>query len=265
MNSNQQWGRKETIVWPPHAPIYTLTALAFGIFATLFFVWQFLRFTETPLSRTYTSTYIQSLVGATFKQHGKYRLLYLGGGKAAPRLAFPADFVPGETRLPNGAVFPVALSEAMRHQGYTVFYRGPEKDYNDVALSRWLRSVYFDGQGLLDIYATALGEGLLVLVIALAFAGRADVKRFRELKYGRHLKGPIMVSPAQFNRALQADGLAIETSRKPWYLRKPIQLRIPKRAEAKHIHLGRHRHGQIYAHKTAPPASRRPRRNRHRL
>jgi hypothetical protein len=237
MNSNQQWGRKETIVWPPHAPIYTFSALAFGVFATLFFVWQFLRFTETPLRRTYTATYIQSLVGATFKQYGKYRLLYVGGGKAAPRLALPADFVPGETRLLNGAVVPVELSEAARHQGYTVFYRGPEKDYSDFALNRWLRSVYFDGQGLLDIYATSLGEGLLVLVIALAFAGRADVKRFRELKYGRHLKGPVMVSPAQFNKALKADGLAIETSGKPWYLRKPIQLRIPKNAEAKHIQI----------------------------
>jgi hypothetical protein len=138
MNNNQQWGRKETIVWPPHAPIYTFSALAFGVFATLFFVWQFLRFTETPLRRTYTPTYIQSLVGATLRQHGKYRLLYVGGGKAAPRLALLADFVPGETRLPNGAVLPVELSEAARHQGHTVFYRGPEKEYNDAALSRWL-------------------------------------------------------------------------------------------------------------------------------
>jgi hypothetical protein len=237
MNDNQKWGRKETIVWPPHAPIYTFSALAFGVFATLFFVWQFLRFTETPLRRTYTPTYIQSLVGATFKQNGKYRLLYVGGGKAAPRLALPADFGPGETKLPNGAVVPVELSEAARHQGYTDFYRGPEKEYNDAALTRWLRSVYFDSQGLLEIYAASLGEGFLVLVIALAFAGRADVKRFRELKYGRHLKGPVMVSPTQFNKALKADGLAIETSGKPWYLRKPIQLRIPKSAEAKHIQI----------------------------
>ena len=237
MNSNQKWGRKETIVWPPHVPIYTFSALAFGAFATLFFMWQFLRFTETPLRRTYTPTYIQSLIGATFKQHGKYRLVYVGGGKAAPRLALPADFVSGETRLPSGAVFPVELSEAAHHQGYTVFYKGRERDYNEAALSRWLRIVYFDGQGLLDIYATSLGEGILVLIIALVFAGRADVKRFRELKYGRHLKGPVMVSPSQFNKVLKADGLAIETSRKPWYLRKPIPLRIPKSVEAKHIQI----------------------------
>ena len=237
MNNNQKWGRKETIVWPPHAPIYTFCALALGVFVTIFFVWQFLRFSETPLRRDYTTAYIQSLVGATFKQHGKYRLLYVGGGKAGPRLALPADFVPGETKLPNGAISPVDLSQAARHQGFTVFYKGAEKDYNDAALSRWLRTVYFDGQEPLDIYGTSLAEGFLVLVIALVFAGRADVKRFRELKYGRRLKGPVMTTPAKFNKALQADGLAIETAEKRSLFRKPTQLRIPKSAEAKHIQI----------------------------
>ena len=33
------WGRKETIVWPPHKPIYTLGALFLGLIATGFFVY----------------------------------------------------------------------------------------------------------------------------------------------------------------------------------------------------------------------------------
>ena len=237
MSGKQTWGRKETIVWPPHAPIYTFCALALSVLVTLFFVWQYLNFTETALRRTYTTTYVQSFIGATFKQHGKYRLLYVGGGKAAPRLALPADFVPGETTLANGSVSPVELSEEARHQGYTVFYRGPQRDYNDRALSRWLRTVFFNGQGLLDIYGTSLGEGLLVLLVTLAFAGRADVKRFRELKYGRRLKGPVMTTPAKFNKALKADGLAITTSEKPPLFRRVTHLRIPKNAEAKHIQI----------------------------
>jgi len=237
MSGKQTWGRKETIVWPPHAPIYTFCALALSVLVTLFFVWQYLNFTETALRRTYTTTYVQSLIGATFKQHGKYRLLYVGGGKAAPRLALPADFVPGETTLANGSVSPVELSEEARHQGYTVFYRGPQRDYNDRALTRWLRTVFFNGQGLLDIYGTSLGEGLLVLLVTLAFAGRADVKRFRELKYGRRLKGPVMTTPAKFNKALKADGLAITTSEKPPLFRRVTHLRIPKNAEAKHIQI----------------------------
>ena len=62
MTNKQTWGRKETIVWPPHAPIYTLSALALGFLVTLLFVWQHLRFSETPLQQTYTTTYVESLV-----------------------------------------------------------------------------------------------------------------------------------------------------------------------------------------------------------
>ena len=235
MTQDQRWGRNETIIWPPHAPIYTFSALALGVFATVFFVWQHLRFTETVLRRTYTPTYVQALVGATFKQHGKYRLLYVGGGEAAPRLALPVDFADGETKLPNSAGAPAALSDIALHQGHTSFFRGAERDYNDANLSRWLRDAMFGGQGLLDIYGWALAEGFCVLLVSLAFAGRADVRRFRELKYGRRLKGPVMLTPAAFNKALQADGLAITTALKPWFSRNSTLLRIPRTAEPKHI------------------------------
>lgn len=237
MNNKQTWGRKETIVWPPHAPIYTFGALALGLLVSLLFVWQFLRFTETPLRRSYTTTYVQTLTGAMFHQQGKYELLYLGGGRAAPRLALPADFKPGETKLPNGAVSPVELSDIARHQGYTVFYKGPERIYNDARLSQWLQGTFFEGQVLLDIYARPLAEGLFVLVLGLVFGARADVKRFRELKYGRRLKGPIMLTPEKFNKALKADGIAIETAERPSRFRKPTLLRIPLSAEPKHIQI----------------------------
>src|ERR1700712_1416992 len=138
MNHKHQWGRKETIVWPPHAPIYTFSALAVGFLVTLLFVWQHLRFSGTPLQQTYTTTFVETLVGATFKQSGSYRLLYVGGGKAAARLALPGDFLPVETVLPSGKRVPVALSDIARHQGHRFFYQGPARTYNDVAHSRWL-------------------------------------------------------------------------------------------------------------------------------
>jgi hypothetical protein len=237
MNDKQKWGRKETIVWPPHAPIYSFGALALGLLATLLFVWQHLRFSETPLQQTYTTTYVQTLVGSAFKQSGTYQLLYVGGGKAAPRLALPADFLPGETVLPSGKKVPVMLSDIARHQGHRFFYQGPARTYNDAALSRWLHGTFFEGKDLLELYGVSLAQGLLVLLIALPFGVRADVRRFKELKYGRHLKGPIMLAPAQFNRALKADGLGIETSEKTKFPSKKAMLRIPKSAEAKHIQI----------------------------
>ncbi len=93
MNSKQKWGRKETIVWPPHAPdLHVLRAWLWVSWSRSSSCGSF---SASPRRRCGGRTprpMSQSLVGATFKQHGKYRLLYVGGGKAAPRLALPADF-----------------------------------------------------------------------------------------------------------------------------------------------------------------------------
>ena len=237
MSQKQTWGRKETIVWPPHAPIYTLSALGLAVLATLVFVWQHLRFSEPVLRRTYTPTYVRATVGAAFHQHGKYRLLYVGGGKAKPRLALPADFTGAFTTLKDGRSGPAELAEITRRQGYTLVFQSAERDYNDANLSRWLRDAVFDHQGLTDIYAPAFMEGFFVLLVTLGFAVRADVKRFRELKYGRRLKGPVMTTPAKFNAALKADGLAIQTAEKPSLFHRDTMLRIPKSAEPKHIQI----------------------------
>ena len=131
----------------------------------------------------------------------------------------------------------LTLSDIAKHQGRTIFFQGPAKKYDDAALSRWLHDTFFEGHGLLELYGISLAQGLLVFLIALPFGVRADVRRFRELKYGRRLKGPIMLDPAQFNRALKADGLGIETTEKPKFPNKKSLLRIPKIAEAKHIQI----------------------------
>ena len=44
------WGRKETIIWPPHKPIYTLGALFLGLIATGFFVYFRFIFVLSPLA-----------------------------------------------------------------------------------------------------------------------------------------------------------------------------------------------------------------------
>ena len=106
-----QWGRKETVIWPPHVPILSYTALATALLCICLFIWQRLAFSLEPLQKSYITEYIRSGVGGIVKAHESYRLLYLGGGKRAPRLAFPVDFVPGRTVLPGCKVVPVALSD----------------------------------------------------------------------------------------------------------------------------------------------------------
>ena len=69
-----QWGRKETIIWPPHVPILSYTAVASAVLCTCLFIWQRLAFTMTPLQKSYITEYIRSGVGGTFKAHQSYRL-----------------------------------------------------------------------------------------------------------------------------------------------------------------------------------------------
>jgi type IV secretory pathway TraG/TraD family ATPase VirD4 len=226
-----EWGRKETIVWPPHSPVNSIGAVFAALVCTLFFVWQGFR-SETLLRRTYMPDYIESQVGALFHHSGRYRLIYVGGGKRSPRYALPFDFVEeGQTTLTDGRIVPVTLSELAVSEGYRTFYAAAPKVYTDASMHRWLRAAIFDGQGIIRTYAISLSEGLFVLVLFLALAIPRDIQRFRILKYGRRLKGPVMLTPKQFNKEVRGDGIGFRTSN------MKDRMRIPARNEAQHFQL----------------------------
>ena len=46
-----QWGRKETIIFPPHSPIYTYGAVFLAVIATGLFVYLRFSFALTPLQQ----------------------------------------------------------------------------------------------------------------------------------------------------------------------------------------------------------------------
>ena len=135
-----EWGRKETIIWPPHAPIFTYGALFLALIFTSFFTWERFRFSQSTIEQSYTGAYIRSEIGALFHRDEKYRLIYLGSVRRAPRLAVPSDFEAGGNRG----------GERAHHPGKTVRERhwrkasdssteGPEKSYVDASMYRWLR------------------------------------------------------------------------------------------------------------------------------
>jgi hypothetical protein len=226
-----QWGRKETIIWPPHVPILSYTALATALLCTCIFIWQRLAFSLEPLQKSYITEYIRSGVGGTFNAHDSYRLVYLGGGKRAPRLAFPVDFVAGKTVLPGGRVLPFALSDLAVAQGYRSFYRGTEQKLADTSLNRWLRLTVYEDKGLLSLFAVNLIEGGICLAAMLWFAVPYDIRRFKQMKYGRILRGPLLLSPKEFNRQQKGDGIGFKTTE----LGK--MMRIPARKEAQHFQI----------------------------
>lgn len=225
-----QWGRKETIVWPPNAPVYTYIAVASAFVCLCLFGLQQLRNLPT-LQRSYITAYLQSSVGAQFHQSGKYALIYVSGIKQKPRLALPADFVPGRMTLPDGRMIDARFSDLAVAQGFQDSQRSKPQTYLDTSLARWLRGAIYDGKGLVETFHVALFEAAFVLILFVVFAVRYDVARFKQLKYGRRLRGPILVTPAQFNKTLKGEGLGIQTDR------KGTVLKLPLRAEAKHIQI----------------------------
>jgi hypothetical protein len=207
------------------------SAVAAALLCTCLFLWQRLHFSLLPLQRSYITEYLRSGIGGTFKAHETYNLLYLGGGKSKPRLALPVDFATGTTTLPNGKLLPVALSELAQTQGYQFPFRGPAQKLADVSMYRWLHDAIYDNKGILTLFTPSLIEGGVCLVAMLWFAVPRDLQRFREMKYGRRLRGPLLLNPKEFNKAHKGDGIGFKTTE----LKK--LMRIPTQKEAQHFQL----------------------------
>src|ERR1700724_1031401 len=98
------WGRKETIIWPLHMPVYTYGVVFATVVLTFVFLYGRLCFGNTPLQRYYMPVYERtSAIGAFSATHrSSYRILFVGGRGTAPRSAMDSDVVLGKTPEPGG-------------------------------------------------------------------------------------------------------------------------------------------------------------------
>jgi type IV secretory pathway TraG/TraD family ATPase VirD4 len=226
-------GRKETIIWPPHSPIYTYGAVFMAVVFSGLFLYCRFSFGNSPLQRFYTPIYIRSTVAGAIvlNRRDNYRMLMVGSQGIPARLATNADVTSGETPQPGGKSIPLALSRSALQRGYVLLYLGPEQSYIDASLSAYLKSTVYAGETLFDIYKLPLVFGLASLAIQLPFSIAKDVRRRRELRYGRRLKGPEMMTPKEFNSKVGGDGIGIKTDG------MKTMIRIPERAEAQHMQI----------------------------
>jgi len=228
-----KWGRKETMIWPPHSPIYTYGAVFMAVVLTGLFLYCRFSFGNNSLQRFYTPIYIRSSVagaiGATRRDN--YRMLMVGARGIPPRLAMNADVTDGKTPEPGGKAIPLALSKFALQHGYTFLYLGPEQSYIDALLNSYLKSAVYGGDTLFDLYELPLLFGVASLVIQLPFSIAKDVRRRKQLRYGRRLRGPEMLTPKEFNLRVEGDGIGIKTDR------MKAMIRVPKRAEAQHMQI----------------------------
>jgi type IV secretory pathway TraG/TraD family ATPase VirD4 len=106
-----------------------------------------------------------------------------------------------------------------------------KEKYIDTRLHTYLQSAVYGGNRLWDIYEMPLVFGFLSLLGQLPFSIRKDIRRRKELKYGRRLKGPVLLTPRQFNKTVSGDGIGFVTTE------AKEMMRIPLEAESQHIEL----------------------------
>lgn len=230
--SKTTWGRKETIIWPRHQPIYTY-AVALGVSLLTFFAVCVRIHLATPLQRYCLPAYERSSAFGTFLKAHKstYRLLFVGGPHSTPRAATNDDVELGKTEDPSGHLIPLRMSQEARDLGYSLLFRGPERAYIDARFSVYLRGVVFEGKSLSAFFEPPIFGGGILFLVLLPIATFKDVQRQKELKYGRRLKGPEMLTPKQFNKTVKGDGVGFKTND------MTPMLRIPMRAEAQHMQI----------------------------
>ena len=129
MSTVQQWGRRESIIWPPRTYLYTLSALFLALAATAFFVYVRFQYGLSPLERYYLPYYLRSEMPSLTHHASSYQLLYVSDGKSQTRPALDADVEPGATAQPTGTPLPLALSAQARHQGFRLLFREPPGNY----------------------------------------------------------------------------------------------------------------------------------------
>jgi RecA/RadA recombinase len=226
-----RWGRKESVVWPPHSPIYSYGALFLAFIVTSFFIYIRFNYGQTPLQQFYTPIYAKTALGAAIDKKDKYQLLYVGDGSKAGQLAVENDVQAGTSPAPGGKHIALAISSAALGRGLRALYRGPEQQYLDKGLHEYLKSTVFQGDRLRDIYEMPLLFGLLSLLGQLPFSIAKDIRRRKQMKYGRVLKGPVMLTPKEFNEAVQGDGIGFKTDE------AKAMMRIPQASEAQHFEI----------------------------
>jgi type IV secretory pathway TraG/TraD family ATPase VirD4 len=229
MPAVQQWGRKESIIWPPRRYLYTLGALILSLAMTGFFVYVRFQYGLSPLERYYLPYYLRSEMAGLAHPVSTYQLLYVSDGKSRARAALEADVGPGLSPQFTGKPLPLALSSQARQQGFRLLFREQPRGYSNKTLHTWIEHWIYADVPLSNLFTAQFIFGLVAFALQLPFSIRRDIQRIKGLRYGRRLKGPVLVNAQDFTEAVSGNGIGIATND------SKLPLRIPRDAENKHF------------------------------
>ena len=229
MATVQQWGRKESLIWPPRGYLYTLGAFFLAFAMCGLFVFIRFQYGLLPLEKYYLPYYLRTELAGITHPASSYQMLYVSDGAKHRRPALNVDVEPGNTAQVGGRPLPMKLA-AESSQGGTYFLeREPLRAYPNKALHAWIAHWIYGDVPPWRLFTTQYLMGAIAFALQLPFSIRKDIRRIKDLRYGRRLKGPILVDAKAFTRAVNGAGIGIKTNE--W----KASLRIPRDAENKHF------------------------------
>jgi len=185
-------------------------------------------FTWTPLQRYYARIYTTTEDYRTARHVHSYKVLILIT-PTGNRLATDTDVVArGDSSF-------VLSDQAIKSGAQGVEWQS--KPFENWKLHALLRHPIYRDESLLALSKPAWFGAFVILFGGLLFAVPKDLARARQLRQGRRLKGPKLVTAVQFNRRNKSNGIGFIQERS--FLNRVVRsarlVRIPRRIESSHI------------------------------
>jgi hypothetical protein len=188
-------GRAKSTDGPSIQPVYTYALVLLSLLATLGIEgFRYMR-VWTPLQRHYLHAYLGSQIAALFRDDGWYTLLQVATRNGS-RLALDSDVVATAT---EGGENTFALTKDAVKQG-ALHLDSQRGHYNNAEMHAYLGNLIYQNQTVMDLVRPGLWGGLVIFLLGMLPASYLDRKRSDDLCHGRKLRGPELMTVAQFNR-----------------------------------------------------------------
>jgi len=202
-----KWGQAMSTGRTSIQPVYTYVLVLISFMATLGTLGVRYMRVWTPLERHYLPAYLGSQVVGVVRENSSYTLLQVVIRKRS-RLAMDSDVVPAMSD--SGENTFALTGEALKHGALRLELH--RAYYNNAEMHAYLGSLIYQNQTVVDLVRPALWTGLVLFFAGLLPATYLDQKRSFALRYGRKLRGPELMPPAQLSRRQSSRGMGVVSS-----------------------------------------------------
>jgi Type IV secretion-system coupling protein DNA-binding domain len=235
-----QWGRKHHSQFPTDTRSIWLLSIPVLVIAAMGAAWVYQYRQLTPLQQYWFPLYLNADFMSTFKfAKSNYRLLTVEKLNGRFRLPEESDIAPGVTRTPGGRNIPFVLTEEAASRGERLVLQ-PSMQWDNGYLEQQLTDAIYNGKTIRDMGFLPNSLGVLLFAIGVIVVIPRERARNQTRLDGRRLKGPELVTTAEFNRRNRSDGIGFfNTERRTfgeWILRRKGNIVcVPTKSESSHF------------------------------